>query len=43
MTAAVLVAVGRRPVSEDMGFAEAGVEVDARGFVVADETQRPSR
>ena len=38
--AAVLVAVGRRPVSGDMGVAEAGVEIDERGFVVTDETQR---
>jgi dihydrolipoamide dehydrogenase len=40
VASAVLVAVGRRPVSEGMGLAEAGVEIDGRGFVVADETQR---
>jgi dihydrolipoamide dehydrogenase len=40
VAATVLVAVGRRPVSEDMGLAEAGVEIDGRGFVVTDETQR---
>jgi dihydrolipoamide dehydrogenase len=40
LVATVLVAVGRRPVSEEMGYREAGVEVDARGFVVTDETQR---
>jgi dihydrolipoamide dehydrogenase len=32
----VLVAVGRGPVSEGLGYAEAGVDLD-RGFVVADE------
>jgi len=42
VAAAVLVAVGRRPVSGDMGFSEAGVEIDERGFVVTDETQRTS-
>ncbi|MCX6374314.1 MAG: dihydrolipoyl dehydrogenase [Actinobacteria bacterium] len=36
----VLVAVGRRPLSAGIGYAEAGVELDARGFVVADETCR---
>jgi dihydrolipoamide dehydrogenase len=41
LTAArVLVAVGRRPVTAGMGFAEAGVEIDGRGFVVTDETCR---
>ena len=41
LTAArVLVAVGRRPLSAGMGYAEAGVELDARGFVVTDETCR---
>lgn len=34
----VLVAIGRRPVSEDMGLAEAGVGVTARGFVEVDTT-----
>ncbi|WP_396932105.1 dihydrolipoyl dehydrogenase [Mycolicibacterium sp.] len=32
----VLVAIGRIPVSADMGFAEAGVELTDRGFVVVD-------
>ncbi len=32
----VLVAVGRRPYSEDLGLASAGVEVDARGFIRTD-------
>ena len=37
----LLVAVGRGPVTEGMGFAEAGVELD-RGFVVVDERCRTS-
>jgi dihydrolipoamide dehydrogenase len=41
LTAArVLVAVGRRPLSAGLGYEEAGVELDAHGFVVTDETQR---
>jgi dihydrolipoamide dehydrogenase len=32
----LLVAVGRGPVSEDLGYAEAGVELD-RGYVIVDE------
>ena len=32
----VLVAIGSRPVSEDMGLKEAGVEINARGQVVTD-------
>jgi dihydrolipoamide dehydrogenase len=41
LTAArVLVAVGRKPLSAGMGYAEAGVEIDVRGFVVTDETCR---
>ncbi len=38
--AGVLVAVGRRPLSAGLGYEEAGVELDAHGFVVTDETQR---
>ena len=38
--ACVLVAVGRKPLSGGMGYSEAGVELDARGFVVIDETCR---
>jgi len=34
----VLVAIGRRPVSEDMGLAEAGVRISAKGFVEVDTT-----
>ena len=38
--ARVLVAVGRRPVSAGLGYEEAGVEIDERGFVVTDESCR---
>ena len=38
----VLVAVGRRPVSAGLGYEEAGVRVDERGFVVTDESCRTS-
>jgi dihydrolipoamide dehydrogenase len=37
---AVVVSVGRRPRIEDLLGEGTGVEVDARGFVVADETMR---
>ena len=40
--AVVLVAVGRRPVSSGMGYAEAGVQIDQRGFVVTDDECRTS-
>ncbi len=40
--AAVLVAVGRRPVSRGMGFEEAGVRLDDQGFVVVDSALRTS-
>jgi dihydrolipoamide dehydrogenase len=36
----VLVGVGRRPLTRGMGFEEAGVGIDERGFVVVDETLR---
>lgn len=39
---AVLVAVGRRPVSRGIGYEEAGVEISAQGFVVTDDTMRTS-
>jgi dihydrolipoamide dehydrogenase len=39
-TERVLVAVGRRPVSAGLGYAEAGVEIGAGGFVVTDESCR---
>jgi dihydrolipoamide dehydrogenase len=35
----LMIAIGRRPVSKDMGFAEAGVRTE-RGFVVVDELCR---
>ena len=35
---AVLVAVGRRPVSSGLGYEEAGVEVSPRGFVITADT-----
>ena len=38
--ARVLVAVGRKPVSAGLGYAEAGVQIDERGFVVTDESCR---
>ena len=41
----VLVSIGRRPLTEDMGFEEAGVRVDQRGFIEIDPntmlTSRP--
>ena len=37
-----LVSVGRRPVSHGLGYSEAGVAIDERGFVVVDETLRTS-
>jgi dihydrolipoamide dehydrogenase len=36
----VVVSVGRRPNSENLGLKEIGVHVDARGFVPADRQQR---
>lgn len=39
---AVLVAVGRRPNTADMGFDELGVQLDERGFVKVDEQMRTS-
>lgn len=38
----VLVAVGRRAVSAGLGYEEAGVRVDERGFVAVDRTLRTS-
>ncbi len=38
----VLVAVGRRPNSEDMELPDAGVEVDDSGFIIVDEERRTS-
>ena len=36
----LVVAVGRSPRTSDLGLAEAGIEVDARGFVVVDAALR---
>jgi dihydrolipoamide dehydrogenase len=38
----VLVAVGRRPNSRDLGLEKAGVRVDERGFIPVDERRRTS-
>lgn len=37
---AVLVAVGRRANSQDMGFEQVGINIDDRGFIQVDEQQR---
>ena len=37
---AVVVSVGRRPLSDNLGLAGSGVEVDDRGYVVVDEHMR---
>lgn len=36
----VLVSVGRRPVSQGIGLENTGVQIDGRGFVVCDRSQR---
>jgi pyruvate/2-oxoglutarate dehydrogenase complex dihydrolipoamide dehydrogenase (E3) component len=38
----ILLAVGRRPNTDDLGLAEAGVVVDKRGYVVVDDQLRTS-
>jgi dihydrolipoamide dehydrogenase len=38
----VLVSVGRRPRSQDLGLEKAAVQVDQKGFVVCDRSQRTS-
>jgi pyruvate/2-oxoglutarate dehydrogenase complex dihydrolipoamide dehydrogenase (E3) component len=38
----VLLAVGRRPNTDDLGLEEAGVAVDARGYIVVDDQLRTS-
>lgn len=39
---AVLVAIGRRPNSADLGFEKAGLKVDEKGFLVVDAKQQTS-
>jgi pyruvate/2-oxoglutarate dehydrogenase complex dihydrolipoamide dehydrogenase (E3) component len=38
----VLMAVGRRPNTDDLGLAAAGVELDARGYIVVEDDLRTS-
>ncbi|MCL4685266.1 dihydrolipoyl dehydrogenase [Myxococcota bacterium] len=38
----VLVAIGRRPLSADLGLDEVGIETDAKGFVTVDAQRRTS-
>lgn len=38
-----VIAIGRRPNSEDLGLHEAGVDVDERGFIFTDEQMRTSQ
>jgi len=38
----LLVATGRRPNTDDLGCGEAGIELDAKGFIVADDEYRTS-
>ncbi len=38
----VLVAVGRRPVTDNLGLKAAGLDVDERGFIAVDRQQRTS-
>jgi pyruvate/2-oxoglutarate dehydrogenase complex dihydrolipoamide dehydrogenase (E3) component len=38
----VLLAVGRVPNTDDLGLTEAGIEVDARGYIKVDESLRTS-
>jgi pyruvate/2-oxoglutarate dehydrogenase complex dihydrolipoamide dehydrogenase (E3) component len=38
----VLLAVGRRPNTDDLGLEKAGIKVDARGYIEVDETLRTS-
>jgi dihydrolipoamide dehydrogenase len=39
----ILLTVGRRPNSEDLGLAEAGVAIDRKGFVVVDSHMRTNQ
>jgi pyruvate/2-oxoglutarate dehydrogenase complex dihydrolipoamide dehydrogenase (E3) component len=38
----VLLAIGRRPNTDDLGLDEAGVEIDARGYIIVDDELRTS-
>ncbi len=38
----LLVAVGRRPNTDDLGLEHAGVQTDSRGYIVVDDTLRTS-
>jgi pyruvate/2-oxoglutarate dehydrogenase complex dihydrolipoamide dehydrogenase (E3) component len=38
----VLLAVGRRPNTDDLGLEKAGIEIDARGYIKVDETLETS-
>ena len=38
----VLLAVGRRPNTDDLGLDKAGVEIDARGYIIVDDQLRTS-
>ena len=38
----VLIAIGRRPNTDDLGLDRAGVETDARGYIVVDDALRTS-
>jgi pyruvate/2-oxoglutarate dehydrogenase complex dihydrolipoamide dehydrogenase (E3) component len=38
----VLLAVGRRPNTDDLGLDKAGVEIDARGYIAVDDELRTS-
>jgi len=39
---AVIYAIGRSPLTQNLGLKEAGVELDARGYIVTDEYQNTS-
>lgn len=39
----VLLAIGRRPNTDDLGLDKAGVELDARGYIVVDDELRTSQ
>ena len=42
LAASTLLAVGRRPNTDDLGIEKAGVEIDKRGFIVVDDELRTS-